>query len=453
MRHQGIKKILMISFITALLLFSTAIAVFTASADSSSEFSQAQDKPDAPPDDVGPVKLDPGNMPRKIGNFEGKAGAFVSFDTVENGISNHYLNGENQQIKIFEKISVEEFGKLDEESMGHTYFLKGDGAEFQLYDNPSTMLKLDVYPTEESGRNVSFELGDMEVGETEKGRVSIIKDDYSGSLLSIDIFGPGRQDPRERDDFRNENNGSINFTVRERATFIFRMEMDGFQERVRDFVRGKMRTGRIGAEFRIESSSEGYNQISFSYREVNLKAKMREESTLEMLVSSKTLGEEGTLLILDISSTVMNISSREDIDLRFDGETADFTDEISELDKSDDPIYTLIDGKEGTHLLVKVPNFSTHSITVEHITDSMDQYLGSFNYYIPAAMASVGLVTIGLLYRKNEKKDKKKKDSDQKNKRVSINGDPKSYEKGKGSEKRIKSSKNDKDGETRVRKD
>ncbi|MEF8835994.1 MAG: hypothetical protein V5A76_07565, partial [Candidatus Thermoplasmatota archaeon] len=377
------------------------------------------------------------------GGFGEDGGSFVSFDTIDKGISNYSIRDEDTS--IFEEVWIDEFGKYDERAAGATYFLKGNAAEIQLYDTPSRILKVEVYSLDESGRNVSFRLGDMEVDNdmSEKNRVKISDDNYSGNLISLDTPGHAQRVDGGNDKF-------INFTVEDRATFIFRMEMDGFQEEVRNFVRERMKEGRLGAEFRMVSTEEGYNYTSISYRNVNMQAQMRDENKLDMLVSSETLGDDGTLLLLDISSTVMDISSIGDIDLRFDGDPAVFIGEPQELDDSNDPSYTLIPGEEGTHILVNVPEFSTHSITVEYITDPVDQYLGSLTYYIPAAMASGGLVILGLLYKKE---DKKKKEEDRKKKRISIAGDSQNYEKGKGKEKRIKNSKNDKDQGTRVRKD
>ncbi len=446
MKDKIIMRAFTISFITALLVFSTGTAV----ADSSLDYLENE----APPDGIGPGIPDPGEMTRKIGGFEGKIGSFVSFDTIEDGISDYSLRiDEDQHLSIFDEVKVEEFGKYDENAADHTYFLEGNGAEFQLYDNPSTMLKLDVHSLEESGRRVSFRLGDMEVDEEEDGVVRISNDHYSGNLISIDISRSGRGGPREGNDFIREKDGFINFTVEDRATFVFRMDMDGFQERTRNSVRERIRDGRIGAEFRIESTEEGYSYLPFSYRDVNMKAQMRGENKIEMLVSSSTLGDEGTLLLIDISSTVMDISSKEDIQLLFDGEPATFmgVEEVFELEESDDPFYTLIPGEEGAHLIVNVPSFSTHSITVEYLTETIDQYLGDLMYYIPAATASVGLVLLGLLYRKDDKDKEKKKDKDR---RVSIDKHQKNYKEGKGDLNKIESSKKGKKKkETRVRKD
>jgi len=409
-----------VSLIALLMILSTAAAASHAPSYVSSdvEDSDANDPPgDIDPD---PIVPDPGNMTTKIGGFGGTieepVGSFTSFEINESGISNHHLTvAEDQQICLFEEISVEEFGRYKEKVIGHTYLLKGNAAEFRLYDNPSTMLRLDVYSFEESGREVSFRLGDMEVEKRREGMVSLSNGDYSADLISLDSSDPGRHDPGERDDFREENDGFINFTVEDSSTFIFRMDMDGFEDEISDFVREKMRIGRIGAEFRIESTEEGHAQKHFTYRDINMKSQMRDEKNLEILVSSEH--EEGTLMLLDISSSIMDIESKDDIELRFDGEPASFEEDVDSVDESDGPSYTLIHGEEGTHILVNVPYFSTHSITVEYLTapaETVEQYLGSLTYYIPTAVVTAGLVLVGLLNRGFDKRSKKKKKEDKK---------------------------------------
>ncbi|MFW5945287.1 MAG: hypothetical protein ACOCSJ_02030 [Candidatus Natronoplasma sp.] len=450
MIHKSIRKALIISFITALLIFSTFTVVSPATADPSLDYLEDSEDTQGPPDDRGP--------PDMIGGFGEEAGSFVSFDTIDEGISNYSLRKDGEDISIFDEVSIDEFGKYDEKVAGPMYFLKGNAAEFQLYDTSSRILKLDVYSLGESDRDVSFKLGDMEVDKRENNTVRISNYNYSGNLISLDIPGHAQRVDGENDKF-------INFTVEDRATLIFRMEIDGFPEGVRNFVRKRTGEGRLGAEFRIESREEEYNHTSIPYRDVNIKAQMRDETTLDMLVSSESLGDEGTLLLLDISSNVMDISSIGDIDLRFDGKSAELIGDLSELDEtelseafselneSDDPSYTLIRGEEGTHILVNVPEFSTHSITVEYINDAVNQYLGSLSYYVPAATASVGLVIFGLLYSKRDKNEEKKKDKNKNDRRISIDKHHKNYDKGEGNEKRINTSKKDKDKETRVRKD
>jgi len=443
-------RLSIISLVSALLVLSMIPTVSAAGTGLSPNYLEGQ--PGGPPDDVGPVRPDPGGMSRRIGAFEEGIGSFVSFEPIENGILNHSIRvGEDEHLTIFDEVYIEEFGKYDERVAGHTYSLRGNAAEFRLYDTPTTLLKLDVYSLSEFGRQVSFRLGDMYDIEVDEKEVRISNEIYSGSLICLDRPGHAHRVSEENNGFIIGNNEFINFTVEERATFIFRMDMDGFEGRIRDFIRERMRKGRIGAEFRIESTDEGFRHTSTSYQDVNMKAQMRDENTLKMLVSSETLGDEGTLLLLDISSTVMEISSKENIDLRFDEESAEFIekDNVEELDESNNPSYTLIQGDEGTHILVNVPTFSTHSITIEYITDAVDQYLGSLFYYIPAAIASVGVVLFGLLYRKRGKKKNKKKDKDN---RVSIGRHPKNYKKDKGNGKRIKSDKKDEEKEIRVRK-
>ncbi|MFP4000549.1 MAG: hypothetical protein ACLFSM_04555 [Thermoplasmata archaeon] len=395
-------RILITISLISLLMISATSSVFNATADSS--ISPLNDGEDRNP---GPVVPDPGD---RIGGFDGGTGSFVSFQPIDEGIQNFQFDGDREV--IFDKISIDDFGKYEEREMGHTCFLRGNGAEFQLFDTPSTMMKLEVHPLDASDREVGFEFGDVEVkGQNETGMVEIGREDFSGDLIYQNLSRQDQNAPVERNEFNIKDEKSINFTVKKRTTFIFRMNREAFGEEISGFVREKIRTGRMGGEVIVQSNDEGYDHMSFSYRDIEMNARMRDERTLEMLVSSEKLGDEGTLLLFDISSEVMNISSEEDLELSFDGETASFVDKFSKIGESDGPSYTLVTADEGTQLIVNVPHFSTHSITVEYLIEEVEQYLGSLQYYGLTAIVTSGLVTLGLLHRgfkkEHGKKDKK----------------------------------------------
>ena len=418
----------------ALILILSSIAIVS-SGSSSSYYSSEHERRHPP------GGMDPGNMTRKIGGFENRIGSFVSFETIEDGIANHSVFiGEDEHISIFDEISVEDFNRYDERTAGQTHFLNGHGAEFRLFDNPSTMLKLDVHSFEGADREVSFRLGDMEIEEEKDGMVRISDGTYSGNLIYRDVSIPSIPDPIGGDAFGGENAEFINFTVEGRATFIFRMETDGFRDEIVNFMREGMRKGRIGGEFRIESIDDTYAQTSFSYRDLSMEAQLRDGNKLEMLVSSQD--EEGTILHLDISSSVMDISSEEDVELRFDDEIATNLEDISDLEVTDEPSYTLIHGEEGTHIFFNVPSFSTHSITVEHLTEvveTAEQVFGSLIYYAPTALITAGLVIVGLLYKERSAKSRKK---DKKDKKVSMG---ESFDKNNDGELKSKSTEKSKD--------
>ncbi len=401
MTNKHVKVVLALSFITALLISSSFLTVLSATDPPENDYDDQNGDHGYYPGPVYPPEIpDPENMTRRIGHFDGETGYFVSLEGTEDGISNHALRtGREQFLTIFDEIFIEGFGKYKEEEFGYRYVLKGHAADIHVYDNPSISLVLNV-GTIGSERLVSFKVGDFEVLQNGNEFVRIGHGDYTGSLISIE-HGYSRSEP-------DIDDGFINFKVTDHTTFVFRLERKGFMDiRLSEFINDNMCQGRIGAEFRLETFQEYYFYMHVSYRDVNLATRMRDEKTLDIMVSSETLGEEGTILLLDISSTAMDISSAEDLKLDFNREKAALVDDYSDLEDSRGPAYMVITGEEGVRILFNVPHFSTHTITIVYIAEVSEHYLGSLLYYVPTAVFSAGIVLLGLMsYNKRVKKGK-----------------------------------------------
>ncbi len=374
----------MVSFITVLLIFSVL------SAGASHPLSYEQND-----DENGPPDIDP-PIPGRIGRFDGTEGDFVSFEIIDDGISDHFLDDGPE---IFEKIVIEDLGMYRNRDIGHRYEIKGNGVEIQIYDSSTPLIKVDVEPIE-SEREVSFKLGDMEIlddrrGQSEIGPFQMEFQGYSGSLMSVD-----------HEDLPAEADGEyINYTIQDRKTFIFRMERNDFEEEMIEFIRDGISQAKVGGEYRIVSDDDtGYQQMAISYRDLDIQANMKGENTLEMMVSSETLGTEGTILVLEISSTVMDISTQEDVRIDFNEEKASLAENYDDLEGSDEPSYLVEVGEEDAYIFVNVPHFSTNTITIQPFVEIPEEFLGSLIYYIPAAAASIGIVISGLIYRKHSKK-------------------------------------------------
>ncbi len=394
--------------------------------------------------------VDPGNVTDKIGEFVGTTGSFVSFDTTDEGISSHSFRvGDNETISIFDAITVDDYGIYQEQIIDHTYTLRGNAIEMRMYDNPSALIKLTLNPLE-SNRSVSFRIGEMEKKEKIGGTIVMgFEDphmgDYQGSLMHI----------KEKDEHHitpDIKNGFINYTIQDQTTFIFRM---GSNDDISNHIRDEISNGAIGAELRMEMIEDKLKLMPTSYRDVTLMGHMIQEDELDIMASSDTLGEKGTILFLEISSKVIDISSIEDIQLSIDGEIASVMSDYRDIKFQNEPSYWLNIGENDIQLLVNVPHFSSRSITIGYVEEISEQYLGSLTYYLPSAVISAGLVILGVLYQKHKKKNKNVKNQEKKGKNlISIGADPTKYDWNESrDEKRIKSTKKEKKEGTRVRKE
>ncbi len=453
MKRSSSKSIVLALSVVSLLAFSLIAGSLVGHSSYEEEDpifqSPPGEKEPGPPDDL----PDPGERGRKLGR------SLISFNTTDTGISN-YSFGLEEEIQIFEEIAVDDFDKEEERERGVRHEIDGNDADFRIHDNPAGLLKLNV---EGEGRNLSFSLGDMEIEEATERWINMRHGNFSARLMLVagtneTVLGP------ELDE------NILNYTVQDEARFLFRIgRKDLAQIGLGEFVEAGISEGNIGAEFRIEKSQESnYVKNEVSYRDVNLMAEMEDENKLGLEVSSDTLGDEGTIMLVDVSSTVMDVEDEEDIGINFDGEPAKQIDEPEKLIDMDEAAYSIIIGEEDSFILFRVPHFSTHTIMIEHVTETIEEVLGSLQYYLSTAGITAGLAFIGVLYKKYDKKikesglkDYKKEkddgDKDQKKKNrdvVSIDGTSEQYEKnlGKGSEKRIKSGKKDEKKGIKVRK-
>ncbi|MBS3816975.1 MAG: hypothetical protein KGY76_05370 [Candidatus Thermoplasmatota archaeon] len=369
---------------------------------------QYVDPPDPdPPDPPGPGIPDPENITRRIGNFEDdKKGGFVSFDSVEEGISNHtFIAWED--VTLFESVTIDGLNVYEERSNGYVYQIMGDRGEIHVYDDASARLKFDVRAVGPE-QQISFKAGELTPEEKQNGIVGMSNDGFSGSLIP---YGSSKND--ETLDLSVQD-GFINYTVETKTSFIFRLDERRNYRGIEDysgFINQGFSEGQIGAELRVEAVEDGFYQMPLFYGDMNLQSKMMNERTLRMMVSSSPLETENKLVVVDISSTVMNVSSPEDLEMTFDNESIEHVDSYSDLvEKSEEPGYTLLRGEEGIQVLVNVPHFSTHTITLqrtEEVTqaESEESYFGRYVYYLPAAMITACIVAFGILRQGIRKKE------------------------------------------------
>ncbi|GEM_PF-2475739 len=451
-----------------------------------------------PPDDPiypDPVIPDPGNLSRRIGSFgEDKEGSFVSFDVLDDGIKDHIHHRYTEEgVNLFKSIRVEDLTIYEKTPRDYLYEIRGDRAHFRVYDKPSAVMTIDVRPQEgpEMEQHISFEIDDQNTDIIPMG-ANGLQIDYGEFTATLLPYGPMdglREYVRGRTSY-------INFTVFEQTSFVFRVEEKRIYHDVDIFemMNQGIESGRIGAEVRAETVNGHYKQMSVIYDRIALMSQMLDDRAFQMVVSSDTLGNDGKVIMADISSTLMDISEAEDLNVTFDGEPIDRVDSYSELTaRSGEATYLLITGEESAKIFVNVPHFSTHTIIIEESVDITDEptvgYIGDFMYYLPGIVISAVVVILGAVLtkskkskekekgfegkgRKNEEEEEKKvkgkKSADKKNTDgsedggferigkssvVSVGSNPEKYDRSKGNEKRIKVSQSSKKSKEKGEKD
>lgn len=358
-------------------------------------------------DDIpGPGIPDPGNRTRRIGDFkEGMRGSFVSFERGSEGIDEHiYLIDTDEEVTLFNSIEIPDISVFEEISKEVLYQVNGDRATMEIYDKPSALMKIEVRPIT-TEQTISFRKENLNIEGREKNSIRI---DYGGFIGTLTPYGSSGQPPIVEDD-------SITYIVEEATTFIFRLdeEMIYGDEEISGIIERGIMEGRIGAEVRVEAKNDGFQQMSVIYDELNLLSQMLNDRTFQLMVSSETLGREGKIIAVDISYSVMDISSVKELNITFDGDEAYIVENYQQLmGKSDVPAALPLLGEEGIQIFVNVPNFSTHTIVIEDltgVTEEIKEFFGDYIYYIPAAVVTGGLVIFGVLYQKKIQKKRVRK--------------------------------------------
>ncbi|MBS3816041.1 MAG: hypothetical protein KGY76_00570, partial [Candidatus Thermoplasmatota archaeon] len=356
----------------------------------------------------------------RIGRFEnGTQGRFVSFEVENSEINNHTYTGVNETVRNFEKITIGNFSIDEMDVDDHEIEIEGDeegdDVELVFYDMANSLFKIDL-ELEEGTKNISFELGDLEVSETEmtQEKQSIVNLTYSDFKAQLISRTEGEEDEEEETSLGLQKDGRyLNYSAKGDgdAMLVFRM-IEGKKEiggegtggaegrSASEMISKGIAEGEIGGEVSIEKSGNGYKQASVSYTRMNLMSRVEDNDRVRIMVSSKKLGDQGKIVIADISSNMVDVSSTDELDVKLDDKDLSLAEDYHDLlDTSDGSEYMLLRGQDNLQLLIMVPHFSTHLITIEQGLDSINDVVGDWMFYVPTVLISTGFIALSVLYK------------------------------------------------------
>lgn len=368
------------------------------------------------PIDPDPVIPDPGNLSQRIGYFsEENLGNFVFFDVIERGIADHtHHRFTEENITLFESITVEDLQIFEKTRKDYLYDIRGDRADFRIYDKPSALTRIDVKPEDIpfGEQSISFNI-DEEHGEIIGGGPKTVEIDYGEFRGVLMPYGSieGRIDQMTRRD------SYVNYTLTEKTSFVFMLEEKRAYEfiDVFEFKNEAISDGQLGAEVRVEKIENEYHYRTIEYADMKVLSQMINEKTLQMMVSSDSIENGGAIVAADISSTVIDVTSHDDLNVTFDKEPIPEVETYTEMiDRSKEATYILLSGEEGAQIFVNIPSFSSHTIMIEEIVDTEieDTYLGDILYYLPGIIVAGAVAAIGSIYKKYKNKIKENKEEE-----------------------------------------
>ncbi len=225
----------------------------------------------------------------------------------------------------------------------------------EIHDNPKGLIKADIKGT----RKITFVLADGISGDGDGSENVInLSGALNGTLVQI-----GHEEGKV--DFSiSGKNVSANVTD---AKLMFRTHpvtvMTQAQFNHRSRVTTGIMAGDVGAEVDIEDEDSSSTVI---YDSLNISIEQVENNTVSINISSEL--SQGTTLSLSISSDILEVMQEENVTILFDGEQIQMADNYYDImnpyDDGGAAEYLVVVGSEDVEVLVSIPHFSAHSITI-----------------------------------------------------------------------------------------
>jgi len=226
----------------------------------------------------------------------------------------------------------------------------------EIHDNPKGLIKVDV----KGNRNVTFVLADGISGEVNDPQNAVnLSGELNGTLVQI-----GHEEGTV--DFSTDSNKNFTANVTD-AKLMFRTHpvtvMTQAQFNHRSRVTTGIIAGDVGAEVDIEDEDSSSTVV---YDSLNISIEQVENNTVSINISSEL--SQGTTVSLSVSSDILEVMQEENVTILFDGEQIQMADNYDDIMNPDDDggaaEYLVVVGSKDVEVLVSIPHFSAHSITI-----------------------------------------------------------------------------------------
>ena len=130
-----------------------------------------------------------------------------------------------------------------------------------------------------------------------------------------------------------------------------------------EWVMAGIMAGDVGAEVDIEGEDSSSTVV---YDSLNISIEQVENNTVSIDISSEL--SQGTTVSLSVSSDILEAMQEENVTILFDGEQIQMADNYDDIMNPDDDggeaEYWVVLDSEVVEVLVSIPHFSAHSITI-----------------------------------------------------------------------------------------
>jgi len=316
-------------------------------------------------------------------------GGYISFqiDETTGTINDYTILTESEDITIFEGIEIQDFDVQDLRVQGSVFQVSNETIQVIVHDNPTGMFHA---VSNDTGMTISFRVAEgIQISDGVPECLGC--DDFESVLVySDEFYGILYTDEGTITVDSDGDDNYINITTA-KDHVIFRMKPVFSHNGMDDQIMQAMMKNRIAGEISliVRDGCAVTNTMEYQ-NHFRIRAMEAEQNRIVLQVSSEN--HEGKVVIVNMDRETLRTQDRE-IEVRLDGLGVEPTDNPLEVlyasgAEMDDCRYMLVETEDSVQLLVYVPSFSTHLLSIESILP------GEEIFGLPGVLAIVGAVSI-----------------------------------------------------------
>jgi len=323
------------------------------------------------------------------------AGDFISFelDETTGAITNYTLVTEDGETVVFDSVSVTDLAPIEVSVQGSVMLIRGDDVQIIVHDNPTGMIHIIANSTVAKVSFVASEGIEVTEGET-------------GYREFVTVNGTGVDAVIATDDgiiSMNELEGQTVLSITMDDNHAMFKAIPAFEHRnsvseqalLQAFVQSRL-AGEISVLFR--NGSAIYNTMEYQYH-FRIRLKEAQQNRIVLQVSSED--HEGRLVVMNMDRETLELQEREVI-VKMDGAAVTKSSSPNEVldatgQERENARYCLLTEGEMSQILIYVPSFSVHALSIETVATDLTGQLGLVA--LVAAVAMIGIAAIILMKR------------------------------------------------------
>lgn len=278
------------------------------------------------------------------------AGNFIKF-LFDDGDIVDYTVIRDENITVFDFVHISNFSPDEPQTHGSVWRARGENASIEIHDNPLALFKIRA----RSSISIEFNLADNVSADFYRNTSNIIRiqGDIEGRVV---LAGDGNLTISNDTIFAYiENEGMVLFMAFPLPDIsVNASNQMEYEKKLSEAIgRGRI-CARIMAQLNNETDSMIFSDANITCNTFKNRVRVR-----------ITSGGEGKVVVIDIHSSVINVSKN--ITVKLDDvpiPIADSYDEVLDIRENETAKHIILIGGNGAQVLVYIPKFSTHTIEV-----------------------------------------------------------------------------------------